>query len=42
VGAFLRGVQVNEHGIGARELCNEDAELMVRLDRIESSEVLRR
>lgn len=39
-GAFLRGIECNDRGIGVREGCVEDPELMIRLDRIESLEEL--
>lgn len=34
VDGFLRGVECNERGIATREGCTEDAELMIRLDRV--------
>lgn len=34
VDGFLRGVECNDRGIATREGCTEDAELMIRLDRV--------
>jgi hypothetical protein len=39
-GAFLRGIECNEHGVAVREGCTDDAELMIRVDRITLREVL--
>lgn len=40
IGVFLRGVECNEHGVAIRELCQDDAELVIHRGRITSMETI--